>query len=427
MYHKNNKFQDKRVRSGFIRIINADFHKISPHKIVISHDHEPKNKTDNSAIISKKTPTLQIPHVERVEFANKFRVIEEKNSDIKFFKKSDVFEEKEEKIEVKQTDKKPQKKDVEYKYNQQIKVADKLEEINRDLKNEAHKITDKIEADKKKEDVKFYSQRKNLEQSKTEKTYKKANKKNYKSKKRNSLGKFIKEFSITSIIAVVTIFVLSLAFYPGVYKQYAGKYLNPEKMQETQIALEKSVNNKKAQKKIVRPKLLPVAGITRENVKKFPSLELAVAPLENRIIIPKIGKNIPIVDVPKESLLQENWNKLEKDIQKGLEKGVVHYPGTATPGQNGNFFVTGHSSYYPWADGNYKDVFAMLHDLEVGDEFFIYWNQKKYHYKIFERKVVKPSNTDVLDQPADQSISTLMTCTPMGTAINRLILVAKEI
>ena len=55
----------------------------------------------------------------------------------------------------------------------------------------------------------------------------------------------------------------------------------------------------------------------------------------------------------------------------------------------------------------------------------VYWKGKKYTYKIKEQKVVPPTATEVLHQPSDKSIITLMTCTPVGTNKNRLILVGE--
>ncbi|MBI5732115.1 MAG: sortase [Candidatus Magasanikbacteria bacterium] len=123
----------------------------------------------------------------------------------------------------------------------------------------------------------------------------------------------------------------------------------------------------------------------------------------------------------------ENWSQLEKQIQSGLQNGVVHYPGTAKPGEYGNLFMTGHSSYYPWDPGKFKDVFATLNKLEVGDRYYVYYGQIKYTYEVFEKKEVQPGNVDVLKQPVDQKISTLMTCTPVGTALRRLIITAQEV
>lgn len=152
-----------------------------------------------------------------------------------------------------------------------------------------------------------------------------------------------------------------------------------------------------------------------------------VGPPDNRIIIPRLNLNVPIVIPPQDSLIKEDWKQLETDIQESLESGVVHYPGTARPGQAGNFFVTGHSSYYPWAEGHYKSVFARLHDLQVGDEYWVYYGGDKHRYRIASKQEVSPSNVDVLDQPTDKRTATLMTCTPIGTALRRLIVKAEEI
>lgn len=152
-----------------------------------------------------------------------------------------------------------------------------------------------------------------------------------------------------------------------------------------------------------------------------------VGPPENRLIVPKLNLNVPIMNPPVESLLREDWTQVEADIQKALEGGVVHYPGTAKPGQAGNFFLTGHSSYYPWAPGNYKTVFARLHDVKVGDDYWVYYGGDKHRYVVTDVSEVKPSNVDVLDQPANRRLSTLMTCTPVGTTLRRLIIAAEEV
>lgn len=152
-----------------------------------------------------------------------------------------------------------------------------------------------------------------------------------------------------------------------------------------------------------------------------------VGPPENRVVIPKLDLNVPLIAPSYEALLAGDWPQVEKDIQDALVNGVVHYPGTANPGQAGDFFVTGHSSYYPWSPGNYKTVFARLQELEIGDEYWVYFGGDKYRYRIIEKKEVSPSDVTVLDQPTDRRLATLMTCTPVGTSLRRLIVVAEEI
>lgn len=173
---------------------------------------------------------------------------------------------------------------------------------------------------------------------------------------------------------------------------------------------------------------IPLAekAVVESTTEDVPPLKSSITPPDNRIIIPKIGKNVPIQEVAVQNLVSENWEALEQDIQKGLEGGVVHYPGTAQPGEDGNVFITGHSSYYLWSPGAYKDVFALLPNLEVGDKIILYYNQKQYDYIIQEKKTVAPTEVNVLQQGGKKQL-TLMTCVPVGTNLNRLILVGEEV
>jgi LPXTG-site transpeptidase (sortase) family protein len=152
-----------------------------------------------------------------------------------------------------------------------------------------------------------------------------------------------------------------------------------------------------------------------------------VGPPENRLVIPKLGLNVPIVIPPIDALLKEDWTKLEEEIQTGLQDGVVHYPGTAQPGQAGNFFVTGHSSYFPWAPGKFKSVFARLGELDVGDEYWVFYGGDKFRYVVDGKKEINPNDVTALDQPINKRISSLMTCTPVGTTLRRLIISAQEL
>ena len=244
-------------------------------------------------------------------------------------------------------------------------------------------------------------------------------------KQRNATPTLIKEFFFIGVTAFGIFLLTFVGFNFSSLSQIAQKHLSPNTFAEQQKLMSGLTENEKTNK-ILFSSTLPVAGSESTKVVNIPLMDLEVMPPDNRIIIPKIGKNIPIIRLNEKSIQAEDWNQLEKEIQKALQDGVVHYPGTADPGQLGNVFITGHSSYYPWDPGRYKDVFALLHDLNVGDEYTIFYNGKKYNYKIFERKIISPKDVSVLEQPTDKKISTLMTCTPIGTALNRLILTAKQ-
>jgi len=136
---------------------------------------------------------------------------------------------------------------------------------------------------------------------------------------------------------------------------------------------------------------------------------------ESRIIIPKINVNAPIV-----------WDVSAEKMLDALERGVAHYETTAMPGQIGNIFISGHSSYYVWAPGDYKDVFALLDKLEGGDKIYITYQGIVYTYEVSDRIVVAPDNLEVLSQGNEKTLS-LMTCVPIGTNLKRLVVTAKEI
>ena len=156
----------------------------------------------------------------------------------------------------------------------------------------------------------------------------------------------------------------------------------------------------------------------------IPTLGLEINPPDMRIVIPRINQNVPVVGVKNENLIAQKWENLETDIQKALRNGVIHYPGTALPGEGGNVVLTGHSSYYAWDPGRFKDVFSLLHDVRIKDRIVLYYNQKKYIYEVAEVKVVLPKDVNVLGPTPDEKL-TLITCTPIGTNLKRLILTAK--
>lgn len=138
---------------------------------------------------------------------------------------------------------------------------------------------------------------------------------------------------------------------------------------------------------------------------------------DNYIYIPKIRVAAPIVRPASES---------DKDINDTLLKGVLKYPGTAEPGERGNVFLTGHSSYYWWVKTDYRNVFALVPQLVGGDEIIIYSKGVRYVYKVSEARTISPTETDVL-KPTPDAVVTLSTCVPIGTSYQRRIVRAKQV
>jgi sortase A len=112
---------------------------------------------------------------------------------------------------------------------------------------------------------------------------------------------------------------------------------------------------------------------------------------------------------------------------ENLQKGVVHYAGTPLPGEGkGPIFISGHSSYYSWDPGQYKTVFTNLDKLSEGDLIQIKYNDQLYTYRVYETVVVNPDQVDVLNSVNEPTLD-LMTCVPVGTNQQRLIIKAKQI
>jgi LPXTG-site transpeptidase (sortase) family protein len=139
-----------------------------------------------------------------------------------------------------------------------------------------------------------------------------------------------------------------------------------------------------------------------------------VAPTDkNEVIIPKINVELPFIT---------GTSTNEADIENTLEDGVAHYPTTALPGQQGNAAFFGHSSNNIFNKGKYKFAFVLLHEMEPGDIFYLTNNGKVYTYKVFQKKVVEPSETWVLNPvEGHTATATLITCDPPGTSKHRLV------
>lgn len=133
------------------------------------------------------------------------------------------------------------------------------------------------------------------------------------------------------------------------------------------------------------------------------------------ITIPKINavaKIIPNVDP---------WN--ENEYGSKLDQGVAHARGSSLPGESGTMYLFAHSSQPPWKITRENVSFLRLGELNNSDEIDIFKEGKKYTYHVVDKKEVWPSDTQYLrNLQKDQLI--LQTCTPIGTALKRLLIFA---
>ncbi|PIP23306.1 MAG: hypothetical protein COX90_00390 [Candidatus Nealsonbacteria bacterium CG_4_10_14_0_2_um_filter_38_17] len=133
---------------------------------------------------------------------------------------------------------------------------------------------------------------------------------------------------------------------------------------------------------------------------------------QNTIAIPKIEIVAPIVVAREDT---------ENGFQDALKKGVLIYPDSVVPGENGIITILGHSASPDWPKIYYDWVFSRLNELELGDEIYIISSNNRYVYKvkqkIFIEKGEEPSEDSLT---SSESVLYLISCWPPGRNIRRI-------
>jgi sortase A len=110
---------------------------------------------------------------------------------------------------------------------------------------------------------------------------------------------------------------------------------------------------------------------------------------------------------------------LEGTDEGTLRRAVGHIRGTPLPGQQGNVALAGHRDTF----------FRGLRKILVNDEITLTTLSGSYRYRVDSTKVVKPEETEVLEDYGDD-ILTLVTCYPfnfVGSAPSRFIVRARRV
>lgn len=128
-----------------------------------------------------------------------------------------------------------------------------------------------------------------------------------------------------------------------------------------------------------------------------------------------VNAAIGIIKIPKIDLKVAVGEGIDNNT---LKYAVGHFEGTAMPGEKGNFAVAGHRSY------TYSEYFNRLDELNIGDDITVKTKKGEFTYRVYEKKVVEPTEVSVLDKTKDATI-TLVTCTPIRVATHRLIIKGK--
>ncbi|GAA2617647.1 class E sortase [Actinomadura fulvescens] len=134
-----------------------------------------------------------------------------------------------------------------------------------------------------------------------------------------------------------------------------------------------------------------------------------------------LGKGLAMIRIPRFGP-KYRFVIIEGVDLADLRKGPGHYPGSALPGEVGNFVVSGHRT-------TYSAPFNRASELRTGDKILIDTRQKQYVYEVTGKRIVKPSAVEVTapvpfkpkDSPSKRLI-TLTTCHPKYSAAERLVI-----
>ncbi len=138
------------------------------------------------------------------------------------------------------------------------------------------------------------------------------------------------------------------------------------------------------------------------------------------LVVPKIKVAAPVV-------FPETIDNNE--LLTYLERGVIKYRDSDEIGSPGTAIILGHSSAYPWYKGQYGSVFALLSQLEAGDQFFVKTKDATYIYQVSGKKIIVPEDFKLETKDSGSHIL-FISCWPVRSNKFRIVvssdLVAKQ-
>ncbi|WP_147532760.1 class D sortase [Bacillus marasmi] len=155
----------------------------------------------------------------------------------------------------------------------------------------------------------------------------------------------------------------------------------------------------------------------KQLVEEYTSLSFTeTAPNEKTGVAPKEGDTIGILEIPK---IELKTPMTEGAGPEQIKFAVGHLPSSSSTHElgkmNTNFAIAGHRSF------TYGQFFNRLDELGKNDKMTLYTQNKVLTYKVIDKKIVDPSNVEVIYPIKEKSMVTLITCHPERSDKQRLI------
>lgn len=126
------------------------------------------------------------------------------------------------------------------------------------------------------------------------------------------------------------------------------------------------------------------------------------------------GDAIGRIELPS---LDESFAMVEGTGTGPLRQGPGHYEDTRFPGRGGTFAVAGHRT-------TYLAPFRDVDDLEAGDRIVVSMPYARFTYRVFQTKIVDPSEVWVKRSLGDERVI-LTACHPPFSAAQRIVVFGK--
>lgn len=159
---------------------------------------------------------------------------------------------------------------------------------------------------------------------------------------------------------------------------------------------------------VAAPTIAPLILTRSIDVRALPAPEEK----DNRIVIPKIGVNIP-------------YGEGAASLDKGAE---WRWPDRGNPERGGNFIIAAHRfSIQPTPLGTIeKSPFYNIDKLVVGDKIVVDYNGTRYGYEVTKIFEVKPTQIEI-EAPSEEPKLTLYSCELGGSDAGRVVIIGKPL
>jgi len=211
---------------------------------------------------------------------------------------------------------------------------------------------------------------------------------------------------LSSFLILLGLLILILIFFP-VAKQELSYQLGENKNKDFHLI--------SSQKEATESKKLKDKNTSGW---KFEKTIIKPVSFDFSLVIPQIGVNelvFPNID-----------SSLPDEYLSVLKKGVAHAKNSALPGESGPVFLFAHSTDSFYNISSYNAAFFLLNKLKKSDEVFVFYKDKKYTYRVNEKKIVEADKITEEVQKLGKNSLVLQTCWPPGTTLKRLILIAER-